>query len=223
MKKNLVFITISILILTACKKEGTDISHDLIGTWYDKVNYINKIVFSDSSNVVLNEQNYRYSITGDSIEFDFNGWYDIYVKPVKLKYEFDAVQDLLMIENLNKLFATGFDSGKIYFSKGIQPNKFIGEWIFIDDIVTLLFVTNTRFEKSRTPANALYDYSYTTDSMTIKFAGPEKILVKPLTVKYDFVNDTLEFNFPKEYYPNISQGPHEFVRINRVYIGPLER
>lgn len=74
----------------------------------------------------------------------------------------------------------------------ILDGRFIGTWISEDKTDTLFFIDDHTFQQ---PAYDRvlhsYAYSYTEDSITIQYAGPNMILVRPSTHHYTLTNSTL--------------------------------
>lgn len=209
---NTLIFTLSIFFISSCEKENSNNKNSLAGKWINTSDYNEYIEFINDTEVVVNGHDFKYLIHSDSISFQYAGEYLILCLESSHKFQANYDNQTLRIENINNLCLVNGDTGFTAYSKKIQPNKFIGKWITIDLIDTLYFLTNSRFERPRGYFNDWYEYSYTNDSLTIQYSGPDKIYVLPTTNKYDFVDDTLIINFRKNYYPNIISGLKKFLK-----------
>jgi hypothetical protein len=199
-------------MLSSCEKDNSNDSKSLTGKWIKSTNYDEYIDFIDDKNVLINRYDFDYEIHSDSIYFQYVGELEILCLESAHKIQIDYVNQILKIENINKLCLVYGDTGYTVYSKKIQPNDFIGKWITADLIDTLCFVTNERLERPRGYFNDWYEYSFTNDSLTIQYKGPDKIYVFPITTKYSLVNDSLIINFNKDYYPNIVKGLKKYLK-----------
>jgi hypothetical protein len=210
MKTLKIFFVLLPVFLLSCEKEQ-DASRLLKAKWYKTDNYNSYMDFTDSKHVVINGMNYNYKIEGDSISLEFAGiiYADIYI-PVATKHKFDVCdcRNYMKIEDLNNVYGCNFDTGYTEFCKDVTPNKFVGYWI--DSIAqdTITFLTNDSFGKRI----SRFSYSYTADSITVQYSGPEKILVKPKTFSYAFAGDTLKINISENYYGGLTQGEKKYLR-----------
>jgi hypothetical protein len=83
--------------------------------------------------------------------------------------------------------------------KRIPDGRFIGTWISTDLTDTLQFKNETKFIRfSKTGFYSFFDYSYTSDSITIAYTGPMKILTRPTTHRYTLKNGQLMIDFTNE-------------------------
>jgi len=74
----------------------------------------------------------------------------------------------------------------------IPDGRFIGTWISEDKVDTLFFIDDDTFKKPHYDwVLHSYAYSYTEDSITIQYAGPNKILLPPTTDHYTLTHSTL--------------------------------
>lgn len=85
--------------------------------------------------------------------------------------------------------------------KKIPDGRFIGTWISSDLTDTLRFNDDNKFIRFRkTGFYDFFDYSYTEDSITIKYTGPNKILCIPTTHRYTLKSGQLMIDFTNECY-----------------------
>jgi hypothetical protein len=201
-----------IILISSCEKEKSNDNQSLIGKWTFKEDYSKTFDFQNSTDVLINGQEFLYKIEGDSIEFSYNGHLYIAVIPSKHKYEKLSDTDYLMIENLNKLQFFNGNEGENILLKGITPNDFIGYWINVEQNDTLIFLTNERLERPHGYCNDWYDYSITPDSIILQYSGPDKLLVPKINFGYDFKGDTLLINYHQDYYPNLTSGLKKYLR-----------
>jgi hypothetical protein len=122
------------------------------------------------------------------------------------------IQQIMDIENMNKICFMQGDTGITTFDKKIVPDRFVGRWVTTDKIDTMYFITNDHF-RLHDNYFSLYAYSYTSDSITIDYAGPDKIYVKPVTYHYNFDGDTLTMNVYKDFYWSIEKGIKKFLKV----------
>ena len=212
--KNLKILIQGILIailISGCENEKSSDNQILLGEWIYSENYSSTFDFQNSTDVLINGQNFLYNIEKDSIEFSYNG--HLYIAtPSKHKYEKLSDTDYLMIENLNNLQFFNGKSGEIILLCCIEPNDFIGYWINVEQNDTLIFLTNERLERPHGYYNDWYNYSITSDSIRLQYSGPDKLLVPEINFSYDFKGDTLLINYHKNYYPNIANGPKKYLK-----------
>jgi len=74
----------------------------------------------------------------------------------------------------------------------LPDGRLIGTWIAEDKTDTLYFIDDHTFKQTaydRVLHN--YAYSYTEDSITIQYAGPNMILVRPSTHHYTLTHSSL--------------------------------
>ena len=201
-----------VILISGCEKKDNNDIQTLLGKWTYTENYSKTIEFHDSTDVLINGQEFLYKIEGDSIEFSYNGDLFIAVIPSKHKYEIIPGTDYLMIEDLDKLQFFNGNKGENKFVKGIIPNDFIGYWINIKQNDTLIFLTNERLERPYGYYNDWYDYSITSDSISLQYSGPDKLLVPEINFGYDFKGDTLLINYHQNYYPNFTIGLKKYLK-----------
>lgn len=83
----------------------------------------------------------------------------------------------------------------------LPDGRFIGTWVSEDKTDTLFFIDDHTFKK---PAYDrllhTYVYSYTEDSITIQYAGPNFVLARPSTHHYTFTHSTLIIDLYKVNY-----------------------
>lgn len=83
----------------------------------------------------------------------------------------------------------------------LPDGRFIGTWITEDKTDTLFFIDDHTFKK---PAYDrvlhTFDYSYSEDSITIQYAGPNMILVRSSTHHYTLTHSTLIIDWYKVNY-----------------------
>ena len=120
---------------------------------------------------------------------------------------------------MNKLIASSILLALFLIFNGCQKDyhssqRFIGSWVTTDLSDTMIFLTNTSIYRPHNNYYDLYGYSYTTDSITIHYTGPDKILVLPMVSKYLFVQDTLMINYKSNYYPTITKGLKKYLKNN---------
>ena len=194
------------VIVTDCKiKEDSNDNLTLLGKWTYNEDYSKTLDFQNSTDVIINGQEFLYKIEGDSIEFSYNGHLYIAVIPSKHKYETLSDTDYLMIEDLDNLQFFYGNSGENILLCCIEPNDFIGTWISVYD--TLIFRTNDRFERN----NEIYEYNYTDDSLTMQIIRAD-IFMGPLKSKYNLKMDTLLIYYSSVYYPDIQKGELRYER-----------
>lgn len=197
-------ILIAILI-SGCEKEENSDNLSLLGIWTYNEDYSKTFDFKNSTDVLINGQEFLYEIDGDSIEFSYNGHLYIAVIPSKHKYEKLSDRDYLMIEDLDNLQFFNGESGENILLCYVEPNDFIGTWISEND--TLIFKTNDRFERR----NEIYEYNYANDSLTIQIIRAD-IFMGPLKSKYSIDVDTLRIDYADDYYPDIKKGELNYKR-----------
>ncbi len=113
--KNLSLLILGILIvllISSCEKEENKGNQSLLGKWTLNEDYSKTFDFQNSTDVLINEHEFRYKIEGDSIEFSYNGHLYIAIVPSKHKYEKRSDTDYLIIEDLNKLQFFNGDEGE---------------------------------------------------------------------------------------------------------------
>jgi hypothetical protein len=218
-KVNLILICLLLIIfLPGCKNDNP--SNPLFGKWIDTLDYNKCIQFIDNSKVLINGSDFNYEMNSDSIYFQIHinsnhEYSDFIYMPCPNsahKIRIDYSLQNMEIENMNTICFLRGDTGITAYSKKIHPNKFIGEWITTDLSDTLYFKTNDLMERPEFYYNSRYKYSYTCDSLTVQYAGPNKIYVRPATFKYNFSGDTLIINLYKDYYWNIQKGLKKFLK-----------
>jgi hypothetical protein len=210
--KTIKILLISILasfVLISCEDNSETIHTSLLGKWTHRNNYLLTLDFRDTSKVLVNGYDFKYDLSADSIEFTYNGPLLIAIEPSKHKYGFSHNRSLI-IEDLDKLYFFYGDSGENVLIKGIEPNIFVGVWVSAED--SLYFIKNDKLERPHQNYNSSYTYSFTNDSLTIQYSGPNKIYLPPVTYKYDFMGDTLVVNFNKDYYPDIKSAVIKYSR-----------
>ena len=82
----------------------------------------------------------------------------------------------------------------------LSDGRFIGSWISTELDDTLIFLSDTVFEKpikftTHVGINHRYIYNYTFNNITIQYLGPHKILVQPSTHHYKLRRNELIINF----------------------------
>lgn len=85
--------------------------------------------------------------------------------------------------------------------------RFVGSWkILIPDNDTITFNNESSFSRKYYDGlDHSFKYSYDRDSITIQYAGPNKILVRPTTHYYEFKNNVLLIDFSNGCYGFDSQ------------------
>ncbi len=204
-------ILIAILI-SGCEKEESNDNQNILGKWTYNENYSKTFDFQNSTDVLINGQEFLYKIEGDSIEFSYNGHLYIAVIPSKHKFEKLSDTDYLMIEDLDNLQFFNGKSGENILLCCIEPTDFIGYWINVEQNDTMIFLTNERLERPHGYYNDWYDYSTTSDSLRLQYSGPDKLLVPEISFEYDFKGDTLLINYHQDYYPNITSGLKKYLK-----------
>jgi hypothetical protein len=200
------------ILFTACKKEKESDNQSLKGKWIYSQDFSMSFDFRNLTDVSINGQEFLYTIDGDSIEFSYNGDLYIAVNPTKHKFEKLFGTDYLMIDNLDKLwFFNGAEGGNLLL-RGITPNDFIGYWVNIEQNDTLIFLTNERLERPHGYYNDWLKYSATSDSLRLRYSGPDKLLVPEISFGYEFMGDTLLINFHQNYYPNFTIGIKRYLK-----------
>ncbi len=91
-----------------------------------------------------------------------------------------------------------FSCEKDFYTHG----RFIGSWkIMTPDNDTLTFTDESSFSRKYYDGpDHSFKYSYDSDSITIQYNGPNKILVQPTTHHYEFKNNELLIDFRNECY-----------------------
>lgn len=194
-----------VILISSCEKEDSNDNKDLFGKWTYDEDYSQTFDFQNSTDVLINGQEFQYEIEGDSIEFNYNGHLYIAVIPSKHNYEKLSDTDYLMIEDLDNLQFFNGKSGENILLCCVEPNDFIGTWISEND--TLIFKTNDRFERK----NEIYEYNYTNDSLSIQIIRAD-IFMGPLKSKYNLDMDTLLIDYIADYYPDIQKGELKYER-----------
>jgi len=83
----------------------------------------------------------------------------------------------------------------------LPDGRFIGTWIAEDKTDTLYFIDDQTFKQTAYDRVLhSYAYSYTEDSITIQYAGPNFVLVRPSTHHYTLNNSTLIIDLQKVNY-----------------------
>ena len=207
-----IIIFLTFVVVYSCSKDDDNDNQSIIGKWIYEEDYSQTFDFQNSTKVLINGHEFIYEITGDTIEFSYNGPLLIAIIPTKHRFEIQSETDYLMIEDLDKLhFFTG-KAGENMLLRGIEPNNFIGYWVNIELNDTLIFLTNIKLERPHGYYNDWYEYSYTTDSITIQYSGPDELLLPPIKYGYDFTGDTLIINFHQTYYPKITTGIKSYLK-----------
>ena len=194
------------LIISSCEKEeGNNENQALLGKWTYNEDYSKIFDFQNTTDVLINGQDFLYKIEGDSIEFSYNGPLYIAIIPSKHRFEKLADRDYLVIEDLDKLQFFNGKTGENILLCCIESNDFIGTWISEND--TLIFKTNDRFERK----NEIYEYNYTYDTLTMQIIRAD-IFMGPLKNKYHLDMDTLIIDYSADYYPDIKKGESNYIR-----------
>lgn len=83
----------------------------------------------------------------------------------------------------------------------IDNEKFIGVWISVEASDTLTFDYNYFYlKRSNDWIEHFYEYSYTEDSITIQYAGPNEILSPSTTHSYELLDNILKIDlYPQSY------------------------
>lgn len=84
--------------------------------------------------------------------------------------------------------------------KSKSDTKFPGTWISSDLVDTLDFTTDKDFYKRIYTINDHFDYSFTKDSITIRYNGVLYILVQPTTHKYQLNGNQLTIDLRPQCY-----------------------
>lgn len=95
----------------------------------------------------------------------------------------------------------------------IPDGRFIGKWISSERQDTINFETNSDLYRGYYDGLHHFDYSYTNDSITIQYSGPNMILVYPTTHKYELHEKRLIINFESHCY-GFSPGKDTLIKIN---------
>ena len=83
----------------------------------------------------------------------------------------------------------------------LPDGRFIGTWIAEDKTVTMYLIDDQTFKSPRADGVLhTFDYSYTEDSITIKYSGPNLVLVRPSTHHYTLSDSTLIIDLYKVNY-----------------------
>ena len=83
----------------------------------------------------------------------------------------------------------------------LPDGRFIGTWIAVDKTDSLYFIDDQTFKSPRADGVLhTFDYSYSEDSITIQYAGPNMILVRPSTHHYTLTRSTLSIDLYKVNY-----------------------
>jgi hypothetical protein len=83
----------------------------------------------------------------------------------------------------------------------LPDGRFIGTWIAEDKTDTLYFIDDQTFKQTAYDRVLhSYAYSYTEDSITIQYAGPNFVLVRPSTHHYTLNKSTLIIDLYKVNY-----------------------
>jgi len=83
----------------------------------------------------------------------------------------------------------------------LPDGRFIGTWVSEEKNDTMFIIDDYTFKKPR-PDGLLhtYVYSYTEDSITIQYSGPNLVLVRPSTHHYTLTHSTLIIDLYKVNY-----------------------
>ena len=84
--------------------------------------------------------------------------------------------------------------------KNKSDSKFHGTWISTDLVDTLEFTTDKDFYKRIDSIYDHFDYSFTNDSITIRYNGVLYILVQPTTHKYQLYGNQLTIDLRPQCY-----------------------
>lgn len=83
----------------------------------------------------------------------------------------------------------------------LPDGRFIGTWIAADKSDTLYFIDDHTFQQPFYDRLLhTFEYSYTEDSITIQYAGPNMVLVRPSTHHYTLTRSTLIIDLRKVNY-----------------------
>lgn len=97
--------------------------------------------------------------------------------------------------NIRSTILTAILFSQVFIScnkDSLPDGRFVGTWVSEEKTDTMIFIDDNTFKKPR-PDGLLhtYVYSYTEDSITIQYAGPNLILTRPSTHQYTLTNSTL--------------------------------
>ena len=82
--------------------------------------------------------------------------------------------------------------------ESLPDGRFIGTWIAEDKTDTLYFIDDQTFKSPRAEGVLhTFVYSYTQDSITIQYAGPNFVLVRPSTHHYTLTHSNLIIDLDK--------------------------
>ena len=80
--------------------------------------------------------------------------------------------------------------------KEYPDGRFIGTWVSLDQQVTLIFISDDIFLRSAYDGiKHTFIYSYTNDSITAQYKGPNMILVQPSTHHYELKGNSLRIDY----------------------------
>ncbi len=94
-----------------------------------------------------------------------------------------------------------------------NKNEFlIGTWINIEQNDTLIFLTNDRMDRPHDYYYDWFEYFVTSDSLSLQYSGPDKILLPLINFGYELIGDTLLIDFHQDYYPNFNAGLKRYLK-----------
>lgn len=108
------------------------------------------------------------------------------------------MKEILKYLSIAVFFIVLFSCEKDFDTDG----RFIGSWkILTPDNDTLTFNDESSFSRKYYDGlDHSFKYSYDKDSITIQYAGPNMILVRPTTHHYEFKNNVLLIDFSNSCY-----------------------
>lgn len=96
----------------------------------------------------------------------------------------------------------------------LPDGRFIGTWIAEDKSDTIYFIDDKTFKSPRYDGILhTFEYSYNDDSITIQYAGPNSVLVRPSTHHYTLIHNTLIIDFQKINY-GFEPVKREYIKAN---------
>ena len=109
-------ITLTVILLSGCEKNNSDINKTLLGTWIS-TDLVDTIEFTTDKDfykrIYSIKDHFDYSLKQDSITMRYNGVLYIYVLPTTHKYKING--DLLTIDFRPHCY--GFREQEIQFKK----------------------------------------------------------------------------------------------------------
>ncbi len=121
MKTLITSLVLLIGVLTSCeKKDNNDIIKSLHGKWVNDADNNEYIEFLTDNDVVVNGYDFDYVVDNDSIKFQYSGNYFVLCLEESLKFEIDNNQQILKIEDINKLCLVSGNDGITVYNRELQ-------------------------------------------------------------------------------------------------------